>query len=81
MTTNPTTTDNGKKLLDWLDMQMLDGKFTNDDLVQFIELVGQYLGLETITDYAKNHNMSYNGVKEHREVREIFKVKFVIDNQ
>lgn len=80
MQTNSTTTDNGKKLLEWLDMQMLDGKFTNEDLVQFIELTGRYLGLETISDYAYSHKMSYNGVKDHREVRKILGVKFVIDN-
>lgn len=81
MPTNPTTTDNGKKLIDWLDLQMHDGKFTNEDLVQFIESVGQYLGLETIANYANSHKMSYNGVKQHREIREILGVKFVIDNE
>lgn len=81
MTTNPTTTDNGKKLIQWLDYQMLDGKFTNEDLVQFIESVGKYLGLETISNYANSHKMSYNGVKDHREIREILGVKFVIDNE
>jgi hypothetical protein len=81
MTTNPTITDNGKKLIEWLDFQMLDGKFTNDDLVQFIEVVGKYLGMETISNYANSHKMSYNGVKDHREIREILGVKFVIDNE
>jgi hypothetical protein len=81
MKTNPIITDNGKKLIEWLDLQMYDGKFTNDDLVQFIEVVGKYLGLETISNYANSHKMSYNGVKDHREIREILGVKFVIDNE
>jgi hypothetical protein len=60
---------------------MMDGNFTNEDLVQFIECVGSYLGLQTIPDYANENNMSYNGVKKFREVRTILGVKFVIDNE
>ena len=44
------------------------------------EQVGRYLNLETLPNYAVKHKMSYNGVKKHRHVQEIFKVKFVIDN-
>lgn len=71
---------NGKKLIEFLDLKMHAGEFTNEDLVQFIESVGQYLNLQTIANYANDHKMSYNGVKEFRTIREIFKVKFVIDN-
>jgi len=71
---------NGEKLLSFLDEKMMDGNFTNEDLVQFIESVGKYLGLNTLPNYAKENNMSYNGVKKFREVIEIFGVKFVIDN-
>jgi hypothetical protein len=28
----------------------------------------------------KNKKLSYNGVKKYRNVKELFKVKFVIDN-
>ena len=52
----------------------------NADLVQIIELSGQLLNLQTISDYAKSNNMSYNGVKKHRDIKEIFGIKFVIDN-
>jgi hypothetical protein len=38
------------------------------------------LNLKTISDYAKENNLSYNGVKKCRENVEIFNVKFVIDN-
>lgn len=58
----------------------MDGNFTNNDLVQFIESAGKYLGLQTIPDYAKENKMSYNGVKKFREIKTIFNVKFVIDN-
>lgn len=76
----PTISINGEKLLSFLDSKMHDGNFTNDDLVQFIESVGKYLGLQTIPDYAEENNLSYNGVKKFREVKEILGVKFVVDN-
>lgn len=72
--------DKGRKLNEFLDSKMYDGDFTNDDLVQFIESVGKYLNLKTIPDYAKENNLSYNGVKKHRQIVEIFNVRFVIDN-
>ena len=75
-----TISSNGKKLLSFLDEKMYDGNFTNNDLVQFIESVGKYLGLQTLPDYAKENKMSYNGVKKFREIKEILGVKFVIDN-
>ena len=78
--TNPAITTNGQKLVDFLDQKMHAGEFENNDLVQFIECVGQYLGLQTISDYAKDNKLSYNGVRDHRNIRTIFNVKFVIDN-
>ena len=53
---------------------------SNDFLIQIIESAGSYLNLLTISDYAKEHNLSYNGVKNNRDIIEIFNVKFVIDN-
>lgn len=73
--------NNGNRLADFLDEKMMEQSFTNADLVHFIEQVGRYLNLQTLPDYAKEHKMSYNGVKKHRHVREIFNVKFVIDNE
>lgn len=58
-----------------------DNKVSNDFLVQFIELAGSYLNLQTISYYAKSNNMSYNGVKKCRLVTEIFGTKYVIDNE
>lgn len=77
---NPMISTNGKKLIDFLDDKMQDGSFTNTDLVQFIESVGKYLNLQTIPKYAKENNLSYNGVKNHRDIIKIFNIKFVIDN-
>lgn len=76
----PVLSSNGEKLRDFLNLKMFDGEFTNNDLVQFIEQCGSYLNLQTIPDYQKEHNMSYNGVKNNRNIVTIFNVKFVIDN-
>ncbi|MCF8218736.1 MAG: hypothetical protein K9J21_07115 [Bacteroidales bacterium] len=54
--------------------------FSNEFLVQLIELAGSFLNLQTIPDYARENNLSYNGVKKTRQIRKIFNVKFVIDN-
>jgi len=36
---------------------------------------------ELTNDYAKQFNMSYNGVKKTREIVNLFGVKLVIDNK
>jgi len=53
----------------------------NESLVQIIELCGSYLNLQTISDYAKDKGISYNGAKNNREIKELFNVKFVKDNE
>lgn len=63
-----------------LEQSIHDDKWCNDGLVQLIELAGDYLNLQTIPDYAKARNLSYNGVKKTRDIRKIKGVKFVIDN-
>jgi len=71
----PIITSNGQKLIAFLDSKMYDGDFTNDDLVQFVEQVGKYLGLKTIPHYAKENKLSYNGVKKFREIKKNIKRK------
>jgi len=56
------------------------GTVKEDDLVQLIELCGGLLNLQTISDYARSKGISYNGAKHNRETRELFNVKFIIDN-
>lgn len=53
---------------------------SNEFLVQICELSGSFLNLKTISDYAKENKMSYNGVKNHRNIVVIFNTKYVIDN-
>ena len=59
---------------------MENNMLSNDDLVQIIEQCGNFLNLQTIADYAKTNNMSYNGAKNFRQKVKIFNVNFIIDN-
>ena len=73
-------TEYERNILDRISQLVMKGKLSNEFLVQNIELAGGFLNLQTISDYAKANNLSYNGVKNHREVRNLFNVKFVVDN-
>jgi len=53
---------------------------SNDELVQIIDQSGSFLNLQTISDYAKENKISYNGAKKFRKTVKIFNVKFIIDN-
>ncbi len=59
---------------------MENDMLSNNDLIEIIEATGKYLNLMTISDYAKQNGISYNGVKNFREKIELFNVNFVIDN-
>jgi hypothetical protein len=74
------TPENTRKLLDFVGEKFESRQINNDSLVQLIELCGSYLNLQTIANYAKTHNMSYNGVKKCRKVVVLFNNKYVIDN-
>lgn len=63
-----------------LEKRIFESGVSNEFLVQLIELSGSYLGLQTIPDYARNHNLSYNGVKKARQKVVLFGVRFVVDN-
>lgn len=73
-------TEYEQKALNKLGESIQLGKWSNNGMVQLIEVVGDFLNLQTIPDYAKTHNLSYNGVKKTRTIVEIKEVKFVIDN-
>ncbi len=64
-----------------LDKRIQADELSNDDLVQLIEQLGSYLNLQTITAYAKQNKMSYNGAKNFRKVVTLFGEKFIIDNE
>lgn len=69
------------KLLNFIAEKFETNQLDNTDLVQIIEHCGDYLNLMSISDYAKENGMSYNGVKNHREIITIFNQKFVLDNE
>ena len=60
-------------------------ELSNEEMVSLIDLIGSYLNLKTISDYAKINSISYNGVLDRvksGKVKEynLFNVKFIIDN-
>jgi hypothetical protein len=68
-------------ILNSLSERIESSQLSNEDCVKIIEHVGGYLNLRTIPDYSQENKMSYNGAKKFRTIREIFNVKFVIDNE
>ena len=74
------TSENTDKLCKFISEKFTSGELENDSLVQIIELCGAYLNLQSISDYAKKHGKSYNGVKKFRRVEKILGQKFVIEN-
>ena len=75
-------TDYEHRALEKLYYAILEGKWSNDGLVELIKLVGDgFLNIKTIPDYAKFVGKSYPGVVKKRQVTEIFNVKFIIDNE
>ena len=73
--------EKGNKLIQFIGEKYQNNEISNEVLVQIIELAGGYLNLQTITDYAKANNISYNGAKKFRKNIELFGVKFIIDNE
>lgn len=59
---------------------MENNMLSNDDLVQIIEQCGNFLNLQTVSDYARDHKISYNGAKNFRTKVCIFNTKFITDN-
>lgn len=72
---------NTDKLCKFIATKFEANELDNSSLVQIFEVMGSYLNLQTISDYAKSHGFTYNGVIKTRTIKEIFGVKFVIDNE
>lgn len=59
-----------------------NGELSNDDLVKIIEHVSDILNLQTLSNYAKNQNISYNGAKKRRlEKVNIAGELMIVDNE
>ena len=67
-------------ICDHVGKRFQNDELTNDDMVQLIEYCGAFLNIKTIPDYARENEMSYNGVKNNRPIKTIFNVQFVVDN-
>jgi len=67
--------------LNKLGQSIHDGKWSNEGLVQLIELVKDYLNPITMLEYSKKHGISYNGLKKQNKAVKILNQKFIIDNQ
>lgn len=70
-----------KDLIVRFEKYIVENQISKECLVQFIELCGKYTNIKTLSDYAREENLSYNGVKKCRNVVEIFNVKFVVDDE
>lgn len=68
------------KICEHISGRITSGELDNADLVQIIEHLGGYLNLQTISNYAREKGMSYNGAKRFRERVNLFGVGFVVDN-
>jgi len=71
---------NTNKLCNFISEKYETDQLDNESLVQIIEHCGGYLNLQTISEYSKKNNISYNGAKRFRKTKRIFNVKFIIDN-
>lgn len=69
-----------QKALQKLGETIHDGKWSNDGLVQLIELAVQYLNLQTIQQYADSKGKTYNGIKKTKETTVILGNKYIIEN-
>ena len=59
------------------------GVLQNKDLVEIIELCGNYLNLKTVSDYKRDNNISYQGARKDTKTRRnivLFDTKYIIDN-
>lgn len=73
--------ENTSKLIDFVSRKFESGELNNNSLVELFKQTGKYLNPQTISDYARDHKMSYEGVRKGRRVEEIHGVRFVIDNE
>lgn len=72
---------NTEKLTRFVATKFEAGELDNNSLLELFKVMGNYLNLETISDYAQRTGMSYQGVKVGRKIETIFNVRFVIDNE
>ena len=69
------------KSLQKLGEAIFQGKWSDEGLVQLIELAGDCLNPVSIQKYADNIGKTYNGIKKTKKVTVILGHKYIIDNE
>ena len=58
-----------------------NGELANEDLVEIFKLVGQILNIKTLSDYARDNKISYQGaLKRKLQTFNFGSLKLVTDN-
>lgn len=70
-----------QKAIAKFDESIHNGKWSNDGLVQLVELIEMYLNPVTIQEFADKKGKSYNGIKKTIKTVKLFKYKYIIDNE
>jgi Na+/phosphate symporter len=74
-----------KTIKEHLSKRVQNNELNNESIIELIDLLGTYLNAETISDYAKRNNLTYNGAlvrigSGKLKTFTLFKTKFVIEN-
>jgi hypothetical protein len=56
------------------------GKWSNDGLVQCVELCFEYLNSILISAHQKQTGLSYNGIKKQNKAKKLLGRKYIFDN-
>lgn len=72
--------ENTDKLIKFVATKFEAKELDNQSLIELFKLLGPYLNLRTIANYARENGMTYEGVRKCRQIEELFGVRFVIDN-
>lgn len=70
-------TDKETSILSRLEELVFTGQISRHCMIQIVELLGDYLNLETVPNCARRESKSYNGVLKTRRPIKLFGVKFV----
>ena len=70
-----------QKSLQKLGESVHQGKWSNDGLVQLVELVFDFLNPTPLLQYGKENGISYNGLKKQNKAITLLNQKYIIDNE
>lgn len=68
------------KISEHIDRRILNGELSNDDIVYICKQIMAYLNPTPVSEYAKQNNMSRQGVYKYRKIITLFGKKVVIEN-